>query len=320
MIRGRNYWHRRPLLSALSGAVVCLALTPALQAQTAAEKKIPPPEDVSLQTGDGVELKATFYPGTKGKESVPVMMLHMWKGSRADYDALARYLQQLGHAVIVPDLRGHGRSTRIRRPGREPVEMEAALLKAADFQNMVRYDVESVKSYLLEKNNAGELNIEKLTVVGAEMGASVAINWAALDWSWQQLPNLKQGRDVKALVLISPEFAFKGMPIKQAISSPAVRQDLSMMFIVGAQDPRAVREARRIYTTLERFHPLPAASERAEKQDLFFLDNLKTSLQGTKILGERALTPPPEQQIAQFIQLRLVAKSFPWTNRKNPLQ
>ena len=36
-------------------------------------------------------------------------MLHGWKGNRTEYADLASFLQtQHGHAVLVPDLRGHG--------------------------------------------------------------------------------------------------------------------------------------------------------------------------------------------------------------------
>ena len=70
--------------------------------------------------------------------------------------------------------------------------------------------MKAVKDFLWERNNAGELNIDKLCVVGAEMGASVALNFAladALDQDSNRVlrPDYKLGRFVKALVLISPE-------------------------------------------------------------------------------------------------------------------
>ena len=79
-------------------------------------------------------------------------------------------------------------------------------------------DVEMCKAFLMEKNNNKELNIDKLCLVGAEMGAVVAVDWAARDWSWPILPGRKQGQDVKALVLLSPEWSFKGMTIGPAIN------------------------------------------------------------------------------------------------------
>ena len=80
----------------------------------------PQPEDITLTTEDGVKLAVTYYAGTKGKDSIPVILLHGYGflESRKDYAGLAPYLQdELGCAVIVPDLRGHGDST--SRQGRQ---------------------------------------------------------------------------------------------------------------------------------------------------------------------------------------------------------
>ena len=49
-----------------------------------AEKKIPAPAEVELETNDGLQLQATYYGSLAGKSAVPIIMLHGWKGSRAD--------------------------------------------------------------------------------------------------------------------------------------------------------------------------------------------------------------------------------------------
>src|SRR4051794_34095472 len=57
---------------------------------TALRKKLPPPQNIGLKTRDGVQLAATFYPSPldreSQKEAVPVIMLHGYKGSRADFN------------------------------------------------------------------------------------------------------------------------------------------------------------------------------------------------------------------------------------------
>ena len=53
--------------------------------------------------------------------------------------------------------------------------------------------MEAIKRFLMTKHNAGELNIDKLCVVGVEFGL-VAVNWAAHDWSWPSWPPASRAR------------------------------------------------------------------------------------------------------------------------------
>ena len=274
---------------------------------------------VPLETRDGLQMELTYYASNKGKDAVPIVMLHGWKGSSADMAALALSMQMLGHAVIVPDLRGHGKSTRIRNDAK-PIDQ--ALMKKADFDAMVSQDMEAVKRFLIEKNNAQELNIEKLCVVGADMGALVAMNWAVLDWSIPDLLTGKQGKDVKALVLISPPLNFRGVSTAAALASPTIKTVVSVLIIVGAEKGagKAHDDAQRINKLLAAVRPKPptdAEEFRKNPPDLFF-DELKTTLQGNKILEDRRLGAQVSGDIAQFIDLRLAGKRFPWSMRSDP--
>lgn len=270
-------------------------------------------EELSLVTRDKVVIKADYYPGADNKKTVPVIMLHMYGGSRQDFAPLAARLQAEGHAVIVPDLRGHGDST--QREG-STEKLDYTLFKAADFIAMagVGGDVEAVKSYLLERHNEGQLNIEALCLIGAEMGATVALAWSELDWSWPVLATGKQGQDVKGLVLLSPVFNFKGLRVTRAIEDPQVRSKLSVYIVVGKADPRARRDAERLYKALERYHPKP---EKPEDRDLVLNLDMDTNLQGTKLLDEPTLKL--DDRIVNFIRKRIVERDFPWKERRRPL-
>ena len=153
----------RGVLSARTAAVVCLAAATVLasesslwaqaKAQAQAQAKKPADksfEDVTLDTKDGVILQCTYYPGPEKKTTVPVILLHDWDGSRTDLHTLAIYLQvTLGHAVIVPDLRGHGNSVRLRN-SETPIDRDK--LNKLGIEAML-LDVEAVKGYLLQRNN-----------------------------------------------------------------------------------------------------------------------------------------------------------------------
>lgn len=73
---------------------------------------------VSPQTGPynedmgGVLIAADYYEGSKDKETIPVILLHGEKRSRADLDPLAKALNMKGYAIMNVDLRGHGESVK----------------------------------------------------------------------------------------------------------------------------------------------------------------------------------------------------------------
>lgn len=282
------------------------------------KKEIPPPKDIVRRTKDGLDLVGTFYGSIEGKDAVPVILLHGYKGDRRDFGELPGLLQKAGCAVLAIDLRGHGESTKLVRPNGTTTNLDATRLRKEDFALMVSQDLEEAKRFLMEKNNAGELNIEKLCIVGAEMGATIGLNYAALDWSWPTLSTGKQGQDVKALVLLSPQYTFRGIPIGQALNLPAIQQTLSCMLVVGSGDNSSMRDANRIHKILEKHRPAPPTdpAEVQEKQDLFLVTP-ETSLSGTKMLGESSLEVNP--RIAKFIELRLQNKKFPWTDRSGKL-
>ena len=226
-------------------------------------------------------------------------------------------MQARGCAVIVPDLRGHGKSTQIKRGG-DLITIDQATLRKGDIEAMVTQDLEAVKTFLMDRNNAGELNIEKLCVIGNEMGATVAVNWAVYDWHWRQLPNVKQGQDVKALVLISPPMNFHGIGIIRAVE-PALAANRTF-----GVDPRRRKEfrgmddAKRINTILGVARPKPPTDpkEVADQQDLFLSIIEGASLQGPNILNDKTILAQLDLVVGQFVEWRLMNKKFPWTDRK----
>jgi pimeloyl-ACP methyl ester carboxylesterase len=280
-----------------------------------------PPVEVHLQTNDGLQLVATYYKSKAKKNAVPIIMLHGWKGSRADFEGLALAMQARGYAVIVPDLRGHGKSTQIKRGG-DYYTIDQTTLRKGDIEAMVTQDLEAVKSFLLDKNNAGELNIEKLCVIGNEMGATLAIKWSLYDWHWTQLPNAKQGQDVKALVLISPTMNFRGITIADSLGQPLIQTGLSILIIVGDRNAKAYDEAKRIYNRLSVGRPKPSNDPKdvEDRQDLFLSVVKGASLLGPNILNDQTILPQLDLTIGRdFIVWRLVDKKFDWTDRKPAL-
>src|SRR5689334_10937 len=74
---------------ALTALTVCHAAADTQETKP----KLPAKEDVTLVTEDDVVLKASYWPSTRGKDAVPVILLHAFNGSRQDFHNLADFLQ-----------------------------------------------------------------------------------------------------------------------------------------------------------------------------------------------------------------------------------
>ena len=278
------------------------------------------PVRLVVDAPDGLILVATYYPGKKDEETVPIILLHGYEGSRGDYDKLATFLQEAPrrHSVLVPDLRGHGESTKYRNQpeGVAPKPLEAKTLTWIDFAAMTT-DIDSWKERLLERNNRKELNIELLTVVGADIGGIVAMNWMARDWSRPPRPGFKVGEDVKSLVLLSPKSSHKMFDYKAALHSPVMMNDVGVpisVLITAGLKGEAYKEAEKLSKQLRPFFPDPREpKELVEKRTLFFVPQ-NTPLQGTELLDPRLKTT---EAIARFIELRVIDKRhwYPWAKR-----
>jgi pimeloyl-ACP methyl ester carboxylesterase len=211
------------------------------------------------------------------------------------------------------DLRGHGGSTLAVDLNGQTVEIDAARLQPVDFEDMVRFDMEAMRRFLVERNDAQELNLNKLCLVGGGMGANVAVIWSAVDWATPPLAQRKQGQDVKALVLASPNWRQKGLMLVNAMKDPNVQSELSIMLVYGSQDSKAKKSAETVYKIFERYHPEPPLERIRELKDLFDYP-MPTTLQGTKLLVD-----PQFKMLVNldnFLKARLVDQPYEWVQRK----
>jgi hypothetical protein len=182
-------------------------------------------------------------------------------------------------------------------------------MRRNDFEAIVRFDIEALRRFLRDENNAKKLNLNALCIVGAEMGAIAAARWTALDWSAPPLPVGKQGQDVKAMVLISPPWTYQSIPMAPALNHELVRSNVSLLVLAGARNSDAVRNARRTINAVERFHNEPADPAQEEVISLTW----DTTLQGTQLLAAAELKV--DEPILQFIKRRVAEQAFPWSPR-----
>lgn len=279
--------------------------------QASQEEEIGSPEVVSLTTKDSVLLRCDYYPGVKSKTTVPFILLHDWGGNRKNLKAFADYLHQTyKHSIIVPDMRGHGESLSVNGSDK-PLDLKR--FKRNDMDSM-RLDIERCKKFLMEKNNLGELNIEMLTVVSVGKMAVQAVQWSVEDWQWEPIGGVKQGKDVKAVMMISPQRKLKGLSMSQSLKTSLFTgkgsKPLAVYLTWADEDETAAREGRAITASLSKSRSqlgIPMFQSRAP---------YKTDLTATGLVSD------PKHSIVfkdvqAFVEDTLVKnKDFmPWQNR-----
>lgn len=317
-------------LGCAAAVVAWAGWAPCALGQAPRAGRLAAPESLSLTTKDGVQIGVTYYASNAATQAVPVILLHDFNETRAVFEPLARLLQNppadlqqdlppgaapQPRAVVTVDLRGHGQSKTAFDVDGLPVELDASRFGQADFEDMVLYDLEAVRAFLVERNDAGELNLNKLGIVGAGMGANVALNYAARDWAIPNLMARKQGQDVKALVLLSPTRMFHGLSSIEPLKFPPIQQQLSVFLAYGAGTPKIAKDCETMVKTWSRYHPEPPRREIATRKD-FYVFAPQTQLQGTELLTSEEFGLAP--RITGFIEMRLGRIDYPHVVRKRP--
>ncbi len=280
---------------------------------------------VELETRDGVLLSGTFFPADDAGPDTPiVVMLAGENESPAVFNGLATRLQSADDgesntkpmSVFTVALRGLGDSTRVRDAAGQIVDRRGAKLTPADAAAMVKSDMEAVRSFLVDKNDAGELNLNRLGYVGIGLGAMVATGAAAVDWSVPVLSRGKQGRDVKALVLVSPPWKQLGLEMLPVLRQPGVQSEIAFLVTYGGDDKRVAGDVSRIVKQLEKGRPAPSKpAEGEEPTPPSVVDAPGASkLQGSAWMKQAGRDG--QTAIIRFLDRTLAQPDYPWTHRR----
>lgn len=127
-----------------------------------------------------------------------VILLHMLGKDRNTWNTFATTLSEKGYTVLSIDLRGHGGSVK-----QDDKTLSYQSFTSDDFNKMIM-DVKAAKQFLVTQENA---NPNRMAIVGASIGANVAINYAASD------PTA-----IKSVVLLSPGLNYRGVSTTEAIT------------------------------------------------------------------------------------------------------
>ena len=177
----------RIILALITGFIVTL---PA-QAQS--------PRIVRLTTADDVGISAAFY--ASGTNPVPgIILIHSFGKTREEWAAFVPMLQRAGFAVLALDLRGHGESNR-RLTGQGPQSVDYHNFAPRDFQDML-LDIDIAFNWLTAQSGVDR---NRIAIVGAGLGANVALRYAAFN------------EDVAAFLLLSPGMIYQDVRVDDVI-------------------------------------------------------------------------------------------------------
>jgi pimeloyl-ACP methyl ester carboxylesterase len=281
---------------------------------------IPEPVDKVLQTKDGGSLHVTYYKSPGDRESPVVVLLHMKDGNRFVWqgkEGFAPRLQKEGYAVITVDLRYHGQSKAGGTVGAGNANQGAGKkkkkagidLKNNDLDAMVACDMEAVKDFIKDEHQAGNLNMNKMGIVGPEMGASIAVAYAALDWDKEPYDDAQpgfqtpRGQDVRALVLISPQEKYHGMAMAKLIT-PLKDPDLGIaLLICSSSEAQDKKESEKIFEM---------ATTPSVNKKRMYLKTYGGKLTGTELLGKGLQI---EDYMLVFFKKHLIDLDAPWRDR-----
>jgi len=172
-------------------------------AQNTTNSKETTEEKVSFLTDDKVLIAGTYYSTSTSNKNTSaadaIILLHMLGRDRNDWNTFASTLSNNnnGYTVLSLDLRGHGQS--VNHNGKA-ISFQSFTLD--DFNKMV-LDVKAAKQFLVTQKG---INSNNIAIVGASIGANVALKYAVLDPS------------IKAIVLLSPGLDYKGVRTSDAIT------------------------------------------------------------------------------------------------------
>ncbi|MDP2308105.1 MAG: alpha/beta fold hydrolase [Pseudomonadota bacterium] len=176
-----------------------MALLFALLSAVALAAGVAFPTSVVLTTADGQTLHANLGVPAKGVNGV--VFVHMAGRNKEDWHGVADKLYRQGLLVLTVDLRGHGAN----------VTGTAPTLTGADWSAMT----EDVATAVTELRKRGA---QKVALVGAEVGANLALLSAANDITITSVALLSPGLDYKGLATGEAAKAYGARPVFYAAS------------------------------------------------------------------------------------------------------
>jgi pimeloyl-ACP methyl ester carboxylesterase len=226
------------------------------------------PQRVTFGTEDNLILTGSFVHAKsstdKDHDKAPVaLLLHMYNSNRAAYNPLIPHLNDAGFAVLAIDLRGHGESR-----GAPELNLADRVAKGdKKLFALMQKDVDAAYNWLAQQPH---LDLSRFAIVGASVGCSIALKYAARD------------KSVDAVVCMTPGLAYMGIDSREDVKKFGQRP---LLLLASDAEREATDDLARINpdATVKIFPGNPAEAQ---------------ALHGTLMFGK---VPDVEKTIADFL-------------------
>jgi pimeloyl-ACP methyl ester carboxylesterase len=262
----------------------------------------PPPEKVSFETVDEVELKGTFYPNENNVKAPCALLLHNIGNGHSSrehgWDQMAKELQREGYAVLTFDFRGHGQSTSVSpafwkaapsayfktgTPKKDTIDHKSFL--PAYIPYLVN-DIAAARRFLDAKNDARLCNSSNIVLIAAQEGATLGSMWLASEWFRRppRVPGVNNppayGQDVTAAVWLTMATTLGNNGVGPKLSKwiQPLRDKTPMAFLYSEDDKSATKFAKEMTDKILKIDTPPRPKYTAAR-------NVSGRLNGVDILG-----------------------------------
>jgi pimeloyl-ACP methyl ester carboxylesterase len=195
------------------------------------------PKPVTFPAADGFRISADYYPPpvAEARAAPLAVLLHGYAGDRKGWPDLLVPLHEAGFAILALDLRGHGDSSTTE-------SHQAVEKREPELFKRMQNDVLGAYQWLVEQPKTDRA---RFVLVGADVGASIALQYAAKD------------RSVDAVVCLSPGLNYLGLD-----SSGDIRQITGRpILLLATEDERDAPytlEQKTTGVSVRVFHAKPA--------------------------------------------------------------
>ncbi len=177
-------------------------------------------EKIFFETKDGIRIAANW--NGSGKDHFTAILLHMMPATKESWVGLEHKLNEAGISSLAIDFRGHGEST-IGARGR----LDYKLFSDSEHQAKIN-DIMAAVSWLGKK----DVFLENLVLIGASIGANLAIQFLA------------EHPEVPSAVALSPGLDYRGIVTMPLVK--ALQRNQNLFLAASDDDPESYNAVQKL--------------------------------------------------------------------------